>query len=180
MELLTIKRLRRALLASNILSFGQKFCGINVIAYYSSNIFKRANFGEQNSLIASFGFGAVNTVFAIPGFFTIDHFGRRPLLLTSFPAMCIFLVITSLGFLAPADKQIIPVAIGVYLFTCFYSFGEGPVPFTYAAEAYPLSHRNLGMSFSIGVLWLFNFILSITFPALEAAMTTSGAFGWYA
>jgi hypothetical protein len=33
------------------------------------------------------------------------------------------------------------IATFVYLFTAFYSCGEGPVPFTYSAEAFPLSHR---------------------------------------
>ena len=29
----------------------------------------------------------------------------------------------------------------VIIFVAFYSVGEGPVPFTYSAEAFPLSHR---------------------------------------
>ncbi len=33
------------------------------------------------------------------------------------------------------------VAFFVYVFTMFYSPGEGPVPFPYAAEVFPLSHR---------------------------------------
>lgn len=27
----------------------------------------------------------------------------------------------------------------------FYSPGEGPVPFTYSAEVFPLTHREMGM-----------------------------------
>ena len=45
------------------------------------------------------------------------------------------------------------VALGIYLFGCAYSPGEGPVPFTYSAEAYPLYVRDVGMSFSTAVLW---------------------------
>lgn len=48
----------------------------------------------------------------------------------------------------------------------------------------PTSRRLLALysfaDITIQVLWFFNFILSITFPALEKAFTTSGAFGWYA
>src|SRR5271163_3041724 len=33
------------------------------------------------------------------------------------------------------------VALFIYLFVAFYSPGEGPVPFTYSAEVFPLSHR---------------------------------------
>lgn len=33
--------------------------------------------------------------------------------------------------------------------TAFYSPGEGPVPYTYSAEVYPLSHRETGMGFAV-------------------------------
>ena len=61
-----------------------------------------------------------------------------------------------------------------------YSPGEGPVPFTYSAEAFPLHLRDVGMSFATAICWGFNFILSLTWPALEAAFTPTGAFCWYA
>lgn len=58
--------------------------GINIIAFYSSTIFVSAGATAKNALIASFGFGLVNFVFAWPAFFTIDTFGRRTLLLVSY------------------------------------------------------------------------------------------------
>jgi hypothetical protein len=61
-----------------------------------------------------------------------------------------------------------------------YSGGEGPVPFTYSAEAFPLYVREYGMAFATATTWGFNFILSLTWPALVQAFTTQGAFGWYA
>jgi hypothetical protein len=61
-----------------------------------------------------------------------------------------------------------------------YSPGEGPVPFTYSAEAFPLHLRDVGMSFATAVCWGFNFILSLTWPALVEAFSPQGAFGWYA
>jgi hypothetical protein len=38
-------------------------------------------------LCASLGFGIINFLFAIPAIYTIDTFGRRGLLLTTFPLM---------------------------------------------------------------------------------------------
>lgn len=40
----------------------------------------------------SFGTGVTNFLFAIPAIYTIDTFGRRNLLLTTFPlmALCLF------------------------------------------------------------------------------------------
>lgn len=72
------------------------------------------------------------------------------------------------------------IAFGIYLFSCFYSPGEGPVPFTYSAEAFPLYIREIGMSFATATTWIFNFIVALTFPRLLDAFTPTGAFGWYA
>lgn len=58
LELFTVPRNRRAALASFIVMFMQQFCGVNVIAYYSTQIFLQANFSVIQAFLASFGFGA--------------------------------------------------------------------------------------------------------------------------
>lgn len=57
LELFSIPRNRRASLASFIVMFMQQFCGINVIAYYSSNVFSQAGANNTEAFLASFGFG---------------------------------------------------------------------------------------------------------------------------
>jgi sugar porter (SP) family MFS transporter len=181
LELFTIPRNRRATLASFIVMFMQQFCGVNVIAYYSSTIFRQANFSEIQALLASWGFGALNFVMALPAVYTIDTFGRRNLLLVTFPLMSLFLLMTGFAFWIPEGQgRLAVVALGIYLFDCVYSPGEGPVPFTYSAEAFPLYIRDVGMSFATAVTWLFNFVVAITFPRLLGAFKPQGAFGWYA
>ncbi|TFY64940.1 hypothetical protein EVG20_g5772 [Dentipellis fragilis] len=182
LELFTVPRNRRATLAALIVMFMQQFCGVNVIAYYASSIFTQANFTEIQALLSSWGFGLVNWVFAFPAVWTIDTFGRRNLLLTTFPLMAIFLLLTGFAFWIPEDSKarIGVVSLGVYLFGVAYSPGEGPVPFTYSAEAFPLYIREIGMSLATAWLWFFNFIVAITFPRLLGAFTPQGAFGWYA
>lgn len=131
-ELFTVPRNRRAALASGIVMFMQQFCGVNAIAYYSSNIFTAANFTNIQALLASWGFGMINWLFAFPAVYTIDTFGRRNLLLTTFPLMALFLLMTGFAFWIPETSQarIGVVALGIYLFGMAYSPGEGPVPFT--------------------------------------------------
>lgn len=72
------------------------------------------------------------------------------------------------------------IMTGIYVFGAFYSPGEGPVPFTYSAEAYPLYIRDIGMSLATATTWGFNFVLAITWFALEKAFTSTGAFCYYA
>lgn len=84
-ELFTIPRVRRAALASFVVMIAQQMCGINIIASYSSSVFSQAGASNLTALLASFGFGLVNFVFAFPAVWTIDTFGRRSLLLFTFP-----------------------------------------------------------------------------------------------
>lgn len=62
-------------------------CGINIIAFYSATIFVAAGFDQTSALLVSWGFGFVNFAFAWPAVYTIDTFGRRGLLLFTFPNM---------------------------------------------------------------------------------------------
>lgn len=181
-EMFAIGRNRRAMVASEILMFGQQFCGVNAIVYYTATIFTQAGFSEIEALLASWGFGMVNAVFAIPAILTIDKVGRRPLLLVTFPIMSLALLFTGFSFWIPETSRarIGLVATGIYVYTAFYSSGEGPVPFTYSAEVYPLYIRELGMSLATATTWTFNFIVSLTFPSLLDAFKPQGAFGWYA
>lgn len=126
----------------------------------------------------------------------LSTFGRRNLLLTTYPLMGLCLLFTGLCFLMPAgEARLGCIATGIYLFMVFYSPGEGPVPFTYSAEAFPLYIRGknnvlsylagmpltiiaeYGMAFATATTWGFNFVLSLTWPALEANFTPTGAFG---
>ena len=81
--------------------------------------------------------------FAWPAVRSIDHFGRRNLLLFTFPHMAWTLLAARLCFYIPNES---PAHLGlitlfIFLFAAFYSPGEEPVPFTYSAEAFPLFHR---------------------------------------
>ncbi|KAI0021672.1 hypothetical protein F4780DRAFT_274995 [Xylariomycetidae sp. FL0641] len=180
-EFFFVKRNRRAAQSAFFVMFMQQFCGVNVIAYYSSQIFMDANFSRSQALLVSLGTGATNFLFAIPAIYTIDTFGRRNLLLTTFPLMAICLLITGFAFyIPPGDTRLAVVTLGIFLFMMVYSPGEGPVPFTYSAEAFPLYIRDTGMSFATATCWGFNFIISLTWPALVKAFQPQGAFGWYA
>ncbi|KAH8435109.1 sugar porter family MFS transporter [Aspergillus melleus] len=185
LELFTVPRNRRATLASWIVMFLQQFCGVNVIAYYSTTIFTDSGYTIQQALLASMGTGILNWVFALPAFFTIDTWGRRNLLLFTFPFLAICLFWAGFSFwieedIAHSKKRVAMVTTGMYLFEVFYSPGEGPVPFTYSAEAFPLHVREVGMSWATATTWCFNFILSFSWEPLKAAFKPQGAFAWYA
>lgn len=181
-QLFTIPRVRRANIAAFTVMLAQQMCGINIIAFYSTTVFEAAGSSQFIAMVSSFGFGTVNFLFAFPAFWTIDTFGRRSLLLFTFPNMMWSLLAAGLCTLMdnsnPAKTAC--VAVFVYVFAAFYSPGEGPVPFTYSAEVYPLSHREVGMGFAVATCLGFAAILGITFPLILRSLGTAGAFGLYA
>jgi len=182
LELFTVPRLRRATQASGIVMIGQQMCGINIIAFYSSTIFKNAGATNIGALLASFGFGAINFIAAWPAVWTIDTFGRRTLLLFTFPQMFWTLLAAGLCYFIPSESKahIGMVAFFIYLFDIAYSPGEGPVPFTYSAEVFPLSHREIGMSWAVATNNFWAAVLSLTLPRMLSAMKPQGVFGFYA
>jgi sugar porter (SP) family MFS transporter len=183
-EIFTIPRNRRAAWASGVVMISQQMCGINIIAFYSSTIFMQSGISAYTALWASFGFGLVNFIFAWPAIWTIDTFGRRSLLIFTFPQMFWTLLAAGLCYLIDdgvenSSARIGAVATFVYLFCAFYSPGGGPVPFMYSSEVFPLSHREIGMSWAVATNNFWGSILSLTFPRMLAAMTPVGAFGFY-
>lgn len=181
-ELFTIPRVRRATQASGIVMIAQQMCGINIIAFYSSTIFAEGGASNKEALIASFGFGLVNFLFAWPAVWTIDTFGRRGLLLATFPNMFWALLVAGMCYYIPRDSpaHLGLIAFFVYLFGAFYSPGMGPVPFTYSAEVFPLSHREVGMSWAVATNNFWASILSLTLPRMLKVMRPQGVFGFYA
>lgn len=174
-ELFTIPRVRRATLASFTVMIAQQMCGINIIAFYSSTIFADAGASQTGALLASWGFGLVNFVFAWPAIWTIDTFGRRSLLLFTFPNMAWSLLAAGLFNLLPGQHgaHLDLVALFIYIFAAFYSPGEGPVPFTYSAEVFPLSHRELGMGWAVATCLFWAAVLTIFLPLMLKAFTVT-------
>jgi sugar porter (SP) family MFS transporter len=184
-QLFTIPRVRRATLASFVVMLSQQLCGINIIAFYSSTIFANAGASTTGALFASFGFGLVNFVFAFPAIWTIDTFGRRSLLLFTFPNMAWTLLAAGMCFFIDYDANpattahLGTVALFIYLFAAFYSPGEGPVPFAYSAEVFPLSHREVGMGWAVATCLFWAAVLSMALPSILYTFTAPGMFGFF-
>ena len=148
-------------------------CGINVIAFYSSSIFVGAGASRITALWASFGFGLINFIFAFPAIWTIDTFGRRALLLFTFPNMAWSILAVGLCSLISIPKvHLALMAFFIYVYAAFYSPGEGPVPFTYSAEVFPLSHREVGMGWAVASNLFWAAVVDIALPWMLNAMGT--------
>jgi len=77
LDLFRVPRNRRATQASGLVMFMQQFCGVNVIAYYSTTIFLQAGFSRTSALLVTMGTGLVNWLFALPALYTSTLSSRR-------------------------------------------------------------------------------------------------------
>ncbi|KAF5262429.1 hypothetical protein FOXYS1_6852 [Fusarium oxysporum] len=180
-DLFRVPRLRRANLAASTIMIAQQMCGINIISFYSSSIFVESGISEKKALWASWGFGLTTFLFALPAIYMIDRFGRRSLLLATFPHMAWSLLVSGCSYLISGDGngRLALIATFIFVFAAFYAVGEGPVCYPYAAEAYPLSHREIGMAWSVVINAGGASVLALTFPYMLVALTPTGAFAFY-
>lgn len=99
---------------------------------------------------------------------------------TCFRACSLQVAVTSLT----KDKNIARLVWEPLRHSCMSSplstLGEGPVPFMYSAEVFPLSHREIGMAWAVATNNFWASVLSISLPHMLQAMTPTGVFGFYA
>ena len=96
--------------------------------------------------------------------------------------MCWSLLAAGMSYYIPPSSRahLGMVTFFIYVYDAFYSPGEGPVPFTYSAEVFPLSHREIGMSWAVATNNFWATVVSLTFPRQLKAFGVQGAFGFYA
>ena len=175
-----MRYLARGVLAASVVMISQQLYGINVLIFYSASMFcnpDRQGSGSLQPLLLSWGIGLTNVVFALPAYRWIETKGRQWLMLATLPLLSVLIAAAAASFEAPQGtaRQAL-VGTFTYAFTAVYSFGMGPVPFTYSAEIFPLEHRIIGMSWAVSVNFLGAGILAFFVPVLRIGSVLLGAF----
>jgi SP family xylose:H+ symportor-like MFS transporter len=147
-----------------VLSVFQQFVGINVVMYYAGNIFRNMGASINTSLLQTIIVGAINMLFTILAIFTVDRFGRRPLMITGALIMAISML--SLGFSFFGNYTGIIALIFMLTYIAGFSMSWGPVTWVLLSEIFPNSIRG-AMSIAVATLWIANLIVSWTFPILN-------------
>ncbi|KAF2187274.1 MFS general substrate transporter [Zopfia rhizophila CBS 207.26] len=181
-QLFRDKRTFRATVAAFVVMAGQQLCGINVLAFYSSTFFEDLNNDRLGSLWLSWGLGAANFIFTLPVYWFIDKRGRRFILLFwSYPGMFFSLLAACLSFYIKDEipRQAV-VTLWIFCFFFFYSVGQGPVPFAYSSEVFPLLNREQGMSFAVFVNLFGAGLLTLFVPTVSDAIGQSRLLGIFA
>lgn len=173
-----LRGIRNVLVLGVVLAVLQQWCGINVIFNYAQEIFAQAGYQVSDILFNIVVTGAVNLAFTFVALFTIDRYGRRVLLLTGVSGL--LLIYAVLGFFYSLHLHGKPMLVLVLMAIACYAMSLAPVTWVVISEIFPNRMRGFLMSISITVLWIACFILTYTFPFLNASLGAAGTFWCYA
>lgn len=177
------RRMLAVLVLGVSLAVFQQWCGINVIFNYAGEIFAQAGYSLDDTLTNIVMTGLVNLLFTVVALVTVDRLGRKPLLL--FGAAALTVIYTGIGWAyhAKGTGGHVPDAVFLGLVLAAigsYAMSLAPVIWVVIAEIFPNRIRGAAMSVAVGALWVACFLLTYTFPILNALLGAAGTFWLYA
>ncbi len=175
---LRLRSFRKLLLLGIVLAVLQQWCGINVIFNYAQEIFAAAGYQVSDILFNIVVTGAVNVAFTFVAFFAIDRVGRRFLLLAGLYGLISIYAV--LGLLYRLHVHGMPMLVLVLAAIACYAMSLAPATWVVIAEIFPNRLRSGSMAIAVTALWSACFLLTYTFPLLNAALGAAGTFWTYA
>lgn len=141
----------------------QQFTGINAVLYYGSDIFEKAlGFGQSEILAQQVLLAGVNFAFTFVAMFTVDKWGRKPLVLAGSIGM--LLGFSLLSFTLMTKNVGVVSLVGILLFIGSFAMSMGPVVWVMLSEMFPNRIRSTAMSVAVAAQWAANYFVSQTFP----------------
>ena len=166
----------------------QQFCGVNVILYYDSSLWRSMGFSEQQALDIAMIRTFAAFIPMVISMVLIDRIGRRRLLAFGSAGMAVFLFVAAFGFAHATmdasglhlDGAWAPITlIAVYLFYLTFCGTWGPAMWVVLGEIFPNNIRAMGMAVATAFNWIGNFIVSTSFPSLQHGIGLGGTYLMY-
>ena len=160
-----------------MLSVFQQAVGINAVLYYAPRIFQ--DMGMQNPMVQTVIMGVVNISFTLVAVFTVEKWGRKPLLITGSIGMAVgaFLVAITFG---NASLSTVTM-LSIMLYSAAFMMSWGPICWVLIAEIFPNTIRGKAVAIAVAFQWIFNWIVSSTFvPMFNMHLSAGDNFGhWF-
>jgi MFS family permease len=156
----------------------QQWCGINVIFNYAEEIFRAAGYDISDVLKNIAWTGSVNLGFTFVALGTVDRVGRRPLML--FGAAGLTVIYLAMGGCYAAGVKGLPMLLLVLAAIGCYAMSLAPVTWVVISEIFPNRIRGAALSVAVSALWIACFLLTYSFPLLNARLGPAGTFWLYA
>lgn len=160
-----------------MLSVFQQVVGINAVLYYAPRIF--GDMGMTNPMFNTVMMGVVNILFTLVAIFTVERWGRRPLLITGSLGMALGAFGVALSF-GHAGLELITM-MSILIYSASFMFSWGPICWVLISEIFPNTVRGTAVAIAVAAQWIFNFVVSSTFvPMFNMHITPNDDFGhWF-
>lgn len=145
-----------------MLSVFQQAVGINAVLYYAPRIF--GDMGMTDPMVNTVVMGIVNILFTLVAIFTVEKWGRRPLLITGSIGMAIGAFGVALTFGNASMSMVCMISIMVY--SASFMMSWGPICWVLIAEIFPNTIRGKAVAIAVAFQWIFNWIVSSTFVSM--------------
>ncbi|MFI8880338.1 sugar porter family MFS transporter [Streptomyces sp. NPDC055243] len=169
---------RPALVVGLTLAAVQQLGGINTIIYYAPTIIQQTGLNASNSIFYSVFIGLINLVMTLVAIRLVDRAGRRIMVLVSLALMAVSIFMLGLAFVVGMNSVLTLLFMVIYI--AAYAGGLGPVFWTLLGEIFPPSVRAEGSSVATAVNWVANFVVSLAFLPLAAAIGQGETFWIFA
>ena len=143
-----------------MLSVFQQAVGINAVLYFAPRIFE--TMGMANPMVQTVLMGVVNILFTLLAVFTVEKWGRKPLLISGSVGMAIGAFGVAMCNVVTGLPAIISV-ISIMVYSASFMFSWGPICWVLIAEIFPNTIRGAAVAIAVAFQWIFNFIVSSTF-----------------
>ena len=147
-----------------LLSVFQQFVGINVALYYAPRIFESMGAAKDASMMQTIIMGLVNVVFTLVAIFTVDKWGRKPLLITGSIGMAIGMFAISI--LAFNNIIGISTLVFIIIYTASFMMSWGPICWVLISEIFPNKIRGQAVAIAVAAQWAANYFISSTYPPM--------------
>jgi SP family arabinose:H+ symporter-like MFS transporter len=170
---------RTALVIGLLLPFLSQVSGINAVIYYGPRILDEAGFTLGHAFGGQVTIGIVNVLFTLVAIFTVDKWGRRPLLLLGVSLAVVALA--AIGVLFRLQVVSGPwILLLILLYIASFAFSFGPVCWVIIGEIFPTSVRGRAMSLATLSLWIANFFVGQLTPVMLDGLGPAGTFWLFA
>ncbi|HEY6081990.1 MAG TPA: sugar porter family MFS transporter, partial [Chitinophagaceae bacterium] len=156
---------RTALIIGLLLPFLSQVSGINAVIYYGPAILDKAGFSLGQALGGQVTIGIVNVLFTFVAIYTVDKWGRKPLLILGISGAVIALLMIGVLFRLNITGSSW-ILIFILLFIACFAFSFGPVCWIIVSEIFPNAVRGRAMSLATLSLWIGNFFVGQLTPTM--------------
>lgn len=171
-------KFRNVLIIGIVIAVFQQWCGINTVFNYAEEIFTAAGYGVSDTLFNIVITGSVNLIFTLVAMFTVDRWGRKKLMVLGSIGLGITYLLLGAAFFF--ELKGIAVLSLVIIAIAIYAMSLAPITWVILSEIFPNRIRGAAMALATFALWVACFILTYTFPLLNASLGAAGTFWVYA